>query len=77
MQLSVTHPRDQVFEVIIEANAVFKVVLTSKSYGRKYSKAKKPKNTERNLKFESANYSIWNMINGWSASTVIKSIPLE
>ena len=45
MQLSVTYPRDQVFKVIVEANAVFYRVLgrpvTSKSYGRKYSKAKK------------------------------------
>ena len=51
MQLSVTHPRDQVFKVIVEANAVFYRVLgrpvTSKSYGRKYSKAKKKKQTNR------------------------------
>jgi len=43
MDLTVTHPRNQVSEVIIEANAVFQVVLTSE---RKYSKAKKPKDTK-------------------------------
>ena len=51
MQLSVTHPRDQVFKVIVEANAVFYRVLgrpeTSKSYGRKYSKAKKKKTNRK------------------------------
>ena len=43
MDLTVTHPLNQVSEVIIEANAVFQVVLTSE---RKYSKAKKPKGTK-------------------------------
>ena len=40
MDLTVINPRKQVWEVIIEANAVFQVFLTSKSYERKYSKAK-------------------------------------
>ena len=43
MDLTVTHPLNQVSEVIIEANAVFQVVLTSE---RKYSIAKKPKVTK-------------------------------
>ena len=38
------------FEVIIEVNPVFEVVLTSKSHERKYSEAKKTKQkTQRNL----------------------------
>ena len=38
------------FEVIIEVNSVFEVVLTSKSHERKYSEAKKTKQkTQRNL----------------------------
>ena len=64
MDLTVTHPRNQVSEVIIEANAVFQVILTSE---RKYSKAKKPKN-QGNLKYESANCCIWNKLkNRWSS----------
>ena len=44
LDLTVTHPRNQVSEVIIEANAMFQVVLTSE---RKYSEAKKPKDTKK------------------------------
>ena len=53
MDLTVTHPRNQVSEVIIEANAVFQVFLTSKT-----KKEQRNQKTQRNLKCESANCGI-------------------
>ena len=44
----------------------------------KRKQQKQKTKTERNVKCESANFSIWNkLINRWSASTVIKSIPVK